>query len=348
MVVPRSVLLVRRDNIGDLVCTTPAIRALRQSHPDSRIDLLVNSYNAEVVANNPDIDNIYIYKKAKHLRESDRYKVWLDNMRLIRSIRKVGYDVAVACSNSYSKMAARYALLSGAKKRIGYLPKGESSVCYNLAVDEVSCPVHEVVSAFRLLSPLGIDGEPPLMVVKPSDPEVKRMEAHLKSSGAGRRPLLAMHVSSRKPANRWPKERFSILARELVMKYGFDVALLWSPGEKDNPRHPGDDEEAKWISGAGGDGVYPCPTESLGALIAILSLATVVVCCDGGAMHIAAALGKPIVAIWGSTDRRVWAPWGVPHTILQNGSNADSVTTEEVLKAFDAIYLTILPGRQGR
>lgn len=335
----KKILVIRRDNIGDLVCTTPAIRALRQHHPESRIDLLVNSYNAEVVTNNPDIDNLYIYRKAKHERDIGVSKIWMDNTRLIRAVRKVGYDVAIGFNNGYSKRVARYVFLSGAKKRIGYLPKGKMSLFYNLAVDELSEPVHEVISAFKLLRPLGIDGEPPEMVVKPSALGVERVEDYLKSSGVDSRPLLAMHVSSRKPNNKWPKERFTGLARELISKSGVSIILLWSPGNKDNPYHPGDDENAMWIKNTVGDGLYPYPTKSLGELIAALSLANIVICCDGGAMHIAAALGKPMVTIWGSTDKRRWAPWSVPHAILQKGSSADTIEINDVLRAFKGVML---------
>ena len=65
----KRILVVRRDNIGDLVCTTPLIRALRQRYPDARIDALVNSYNLPVVAHNPDLDNAYAYQ-GQQLRTS--------------------------------------------------------------------------------------------------------------------------------------------------------------------------------------------------------------------------------------------------------------------------------------
>ena len=59
------VLFIRRDNIGDLICTTPAIHALRKNFPAAKIGVLVNSYNADAVAGNPDVDEVYIYEKAK-------------------------------------------------------------------------------------------------------------------------------------------------------------------------------------------------------------------------------------------------------------------------------------------
>ena len=64
---PSRILLIRRDNIGDLVCTTPVFRALRERWPRAHIGVLVNSYNAPVLENNPDVDAVYAYTKAKQL-----------------------------------------------------------------------------------------------------------------------------------------------------------------------------------------------------------------------------------------------------------------------------------------
>ncbi|MDA8339574.1 MAG: hypothetical protein M0Z70_09780, partial [Nitrospiraceae bacterium] len=79
-------------------------------------------------------------------------------------------------------------------------------------------------------------------------------------------------------------------------------------------------------------------TTQLKELIAALSLADIVVCCDGGAMHIAAALGKPIVTIWGSTDPNRWKPWGVRHVILQGESKrAENISAQAVLDAVEKL-----------
>ncbi|HRE18743.1 MAG TPA: hypothetical protein PLW86_17010, partial [Rhodocyclaceae bacterium] len=62
-----NILVIRTDNIGDLVCTTPLLSALRQRHPQAWIGVLANSYSAPVLAGNPDVDAVLVYRKAKHL-----------------------------------------------------------------------------------------------------------------------------------------------------------------------------------------------------------------------------------------------------------------------------------------
>ncbi len=112
--------------------------------------------------------------------------------------------------------------------------------------------------------------------------------------------------------------------------------LLWSPGSEKNPYHPGDDEKAEVIANSIKTGIIACKTTQLIELIAALSLADIVVCSDGGAMHIAAALDKPIVTIWGSTNPAIWRPWGVKHMILQDESRkVENISTEAVLNAVE-------------
>src|SRR6185295_3237706 len=85
--------------------------------------------------------------------------------------------------------------------------------------------------------------------------------------------------------------------------------------------HPGDDLAAtKILAACGGGNVIPVPTPELATLIAALSLAQSVVCPDGGAMHLAAALGKPVVALFGDSPPARWRPWGVEHRVLAPGS----------------------------
>ncbi|MEM3369885.1 MAG: glycosyltransferase family 9 protein [Candidatus Micrarchaeia archaeon] len=325
-----KILFIRRDNIGDLVCTTPTIHAVRQAYPEAKIGILVNSYNAEIVKNNPDIDEIYVYEKAKHVPDKNKLSVWWNNLKILMKIRKEKYDIAIACG-SYSPRLARYAFMTGAKLRIGYLPsKSNTSLFYNMPIIEPQKPMHEVERVFTLISPLGIKVSPDVMRVFPSQTEIQRMrdfllDRRLFTKAQNDKPLIAFHISSRKPENRWSHDNFINLARLILESHNANIMLLWSPGSENNPYHPGDDEKAELIIKALPE-IIPFKTIRLSELIAALSFAKLVVCLDGGAMHIAAALGKPIVTIWGSTDPARWRPWGVKHVLFQDNSrDANSI-----------------------
>jgi len=334
-----KILFIRRDNIGDLICTTPAIHAVREKYPAAKIGILVNTYNADVVNNNPDIDKVYIYEKAKHAPDKSKLSVWFNNLKVLREIRKEKYDIAIGCG-SYSPRLARYTFLTGAKTRIGYIKKGlEQSKFYNMPMFEPEKTLHEVENTYNLLSPLGINGVPSSLRAFPMDDEAEKIRNSLNMSGSKKEtPLIAFHISSRRPENRWPAEKFIELGNLISNHSHAAILLLWSPGSEKNVYHPGDDEKAEIIK----QSIKPEPivykTTRLRELIAALSLSSLVVCCDGGAMHIAAALKKPVVTIWGSTNPDKWAPWRTEHIILKNGRDASMVPVDDVFAAVNTLF----------
>ncbi len=163
-------------------------------------------------------------------------------------------------------------------------------------------------------------------------------ELKISASGFTKGPIIAFHISSRRSENRWPADRFIELRRLIVNHFKANILLLWSPGSEKSVYHPGDDEKVEYIKNVMNPKPIAYKTVHLRELVSVLSLSSLVVCCDGGAMHIAAAIGKPILAIWGSTDKRRWMPWKVKNIILQKGVNADEVTVEEALAAFAALW----------
>ena len=103
-----------------------------KKYPDAKIGILVNTYNADAVSNNPNIDEVFIYEKAKHAPDKNKLSVWWSNLKVLLKIRKERYEIVIGCG-AYSPQLARYMLLTGAKTRIGYLKKGmEKSKFYNM------------------------------------------------------------------------------------------------------------------------------------------------------------------------------------------------------------------------
>ena len=284
-------LIVRRDNIGDLVCTTPLIDALRAAHPQAWIGALVNTYNAEVLARNPALDAVHAYEKLKHRRGSLLSNV-VGRVRLASRLKEQQLDAVLV--PSASAQALRLAGSLSPKRVIAETGSLEGR--------------HEVERAFALGASLGVQGTPgPLRVF----PDAKKIEQVKKQ--VGEKPFVAIHISARRPAQRWPLDRYEKLIGELMKNS--PVVLLWAPGPGDDPRHPGDDDAAARIPAHAN--LVKLPTPDLATLIAALSLAKLVVCPDGGAMHLAAALGKPIVALFGDSPVERWRPWGVPHRVLR-------------------------------
>jgi ADP-heptose:LPS heptosyltransferase len=171
-------------------------------------------------------------------------------------------------------------------------------------------------------------------------------QASLRARNLSPDKLIGVHISARKPLNRWPAENFADLIRHLHQAHRAGFMLFWSPGSAANPRHPGDDEKAQQIMDAVKDiPVLAYPTDSLDQLIAGLAQCRAVVCSDGGAMHIAAALGKPILCFFGKSDKNRWYPWKAPHVLLQPPSlNVADIGVDDASRAFD--QLLVRPARK--
>jgi ADP-heptose:LPS heptosyltransferase len=202
--------------------------------------------------------------------------------------------------------------------------------------------LHETEDIFRLLSPLGISGPIPDLTVIPDPAVADRLRQQLPVAVAtGDGPLVALHISARKAKQRWPVERFAELARLLHAQHGARFLVFWSPGDENNPFHPGDDQKAARLLADIADlPVAPMPTAHLSELIAGLSLADCAVLSDGGGMHVAAGLGKPVVCFFGNSAAERWHPWGVPYQLLQPPSrDVTDITVEHASQAFGRLLL---------
>jgi ADP-heptose:LPS heptosyltransferase len=315
---PRAprILIIRRDNIGDLACTTPLLAGLRAQLPRAWLGALVNTYNAEVLARNPALDECFIYEKLKH-RSGGLLSHLRSRLGQLSRLRRQQIDhVLVPAPSPQSLKLARS------------LKPGQVIA----APTTFPAAMHEVERVFALGKSLGVAGVPGRLELFP-DPQARRELAQ--RIGAG--PVTALHISARRPAQRWPLERYAELAARLSARAR--VMLLWAPGSRDNPRHPGDDEAAaRVIELANAPTVLPVATPDLKTLIAALSLAERVICPDGGAMHLAAALGKPVVALFGDSPVSRWRPWGVPHRVVQPESlDLADLALEPVLEACQAL-----------
>jgi len=333
------ILVIRRDNIGDLVCTTPALTLLRKHYPNSQISVLVNSYNEPVLRGNPDINEVFTYVKGKHVvAGSSRLAAWLGKLKLIQSIRAKEFDVAIVGSVLPTPAWLHLARTVGARHILAAIPPDTPApriVTLPVIRDEQFASRHMVEQIAGLLEPLGINEAPPSMSIYPNS-SADRMRTILQAVGSTRTTLrVGIHISARKSRQRWPRAHFVALMQELHAAIGCGFGLFWSPGIANDPQHPGDDDKAAAILGASGDlPVRPIPTHTLDELIAGLAAVDAVICSDGGAMHLAAALGKPIISFFGNSDPQTWRPWGVPHRVLHPASqDVSDVTVDETRDA---------------
>ncbi len=337
-----SVLVIRRDNIGDLVLTTPLFESLRQRFPGGYLAALVNSYNSAVLEGNPHLDDVFVYTKRKHLAGASLGRSLFDRLSLLWRLRARRFDYVILARNGFAGRALRTARWLAPRHIIGFL---DQSCPQCAAIDLPVAHMHEgtlhaAEDVCRLLAPLGIEGPVPGATLIADPARVTVLRAALppevsKGSGA----LVALHLSARKEKQRWPVQNFIALARRLHSEHAARFLLFWSPGDESNPHHPGDDAKAEAVLDDLADiPIAPVATSDLAGLIAGLSLADQAILSDGGAMHVAAALGKPLVCFFGNSSAARWHPWRVPYALLQKESrDAADISVDEAVEAYRSL-----------
>ena len=309
-----KILIIQRDNIGDLILTTPLISSLSRTL-GGKVDLLVNTYNQKVLENNPHVGNIHPYSKLHHRQPGQSlFSVLLQRVKSYLKVRNAGYDVAIIARGEWSGRSLKWARLSGAKRIIAI---------GNDTPPEVTDPVRlsggqgHIVELFsRLAVPLGVTEPPGGLELYPAQQEILSMRHRLPLSDE--LPVFGIQISSRKPQQRWPAEKFIRLMHEIASQQPCQFLLFWSPGAADNKSHPGDDEKARQIIEACQDiALIPAQTRNLRELIAGMSLCQQILTSDGGALHVAAGVKVPTVAMFGNSDAWFWGPWKVPAEVLE-------------------------------
>jgi len=147
-----------------------------------------------------------------------------------------------------------------------------------------------------------------------------------------------VHISARKKSQQWPAANFAALIRAIAARRKMRFLLLWAPatrtmpGTRETTTRPGGRSGLQRASRA------VLPTATLPGLIAALSLCDFVVCADGGAMHLAAGLGKRIMCFFGDSGPQRWRPWNIPHELLQPQSrDLKDLSVEQALAGFERL-----------
>jgi heptosyltransferase III len=320
-------LVVRNDNVGDVLCCTPAIRALRRAFPQAYLAALVVGYSRDAILGNPDLDEIFVYEKAKHRPDRSRVVSLYLQLGVMRQLKKKGFDLAIGMRSVFSWSEAWLVFFSGARHRLGYRshhPRDQRfAFFYNLKASQPNPACHEVEKVLHLIQEIGVSArETHLLAVIP-EKEKRAVDLFLKDRRIDPQRLVGFHLSSRVPANRWSPKHFAAVADRLIRQGRKLVVLTCGPG--DEPRV---EEVLKNVA----EGIYFFPTPSFKSLGALQERCRVFLSSDGGPMHFATAVGTPTIGLFGKTDPGMWGPWGNGHIALRRGLHADMISEEEVYR----------------
>ncbi|MFI8417855.1 glycosyltransferase family 9 protein [Serratia sp. NPDC078593] len=335
----KNILIIRRDNIGDLVCTTPLIEGVKIAYPDAKLYLLINKISADVIKNNPHIEHVFVYKKVKHkTKKETTLGVYFERLIIFLKLRKIRFDVAILANPEPCKYSLRLAKMAGAKYIIG-ADLGAPGMTQPFKPGDFR-GTHQVERTFSYLSALTkrqIPIPPVRVYLTAQEQQLAQQRIQARLPGAKR--ICAVHISSRIANRRWPLERYAEIIRRLTHNPAQSVLVFWSPPGTLAPDDIGDQKRAEQLlAQCQSERVALYPTASVRELLAAFDLCDWVLCSDGGQMHLAAALNKHQVVFFGDTDINIWHPWSGKYEILQTESgDCIDVSVEDVWEKIERL-----------
>ena len=279
----RKVLLIRLRRIGDIILTTPAVRALRRALPGAELVYVVEEAYRKLVEGNPDIDRVVAVPKGASRGEL---------LALARALPKERFDAVIDFHGG--PRASLLAFLSGAKVKVGYAVKYRG-ILYDIRVPRTpeQGRIHSVENHVNLVRALGVAvGEIPGLVLPRGQAPILDLQ--------GRGPHIVLHIGAGNRFRYWGTDNLVRLVRLLGEAPGTRVALIGGAEDKA--------AEAEILEKAPGTLSF-VGALALAGTAELIRRAAVFVGPDSGPMHIAAAVGTPIVAWFGPTVPANFAPW---------------------------------------
>jgi heptosyltransferase II len=303
----KRILIVNVNWVGDVLFSTPFIRAVRMANPDAYIACLLHPRCRQMLETNPRLDEIVIYD------EEMAHKGLMGKLRLILELRRRRFDTAFLLHRSFTKALLTY--LAGIKERIGYSTKNRAAILTRIVEDpDEEC--HKVEYFLSIARAAGIkpDGVSYEFFVQDQDKKSVR-ELLAKNGIAEKDVVVVLCPGGNWDPKRWPKERFALLGDLLARKAG--ARIIISGAKKDMAL------AAEVASGMKTKPVIAAGLTTLRQLGALLERANLVVANDSGPMHIAVAMKAKTIALFGPTSPRLTGPYGSGRYFVMTGA-ADS------------------------
>jgi heptosyltransferase-1 len=279
-------LVVRLGSLGDLVHALPAVSAIRRAHPDAEIDWLVDAVHRDFLALVPVISSIVVLRDRT-------VAAWLETRRLLRTRE---YDLAIDFQGLLK--SAALARLSGARRVIGFdrgsLRESAAAPFYTERT-EVGEGRHVIEKNLRLAAALGAKTD---AVEFPLARHDSPAMTTLRAQGVG--DYVVINPGAAWPNKRWPPESFGHLARILRDRDALRSIVLWGPDEL---------AIAQAVVASSDGAAIVAPETKMPDLVAMARQTRLFVSGDTGPLHIAAAVGAPVVGLFGPTNPKRNGPW---------------------------------------
>lgn len=319
----KKILITRTDRMGDVVLSTPALKAVREHFPKSHIAVLVRPYTKECIEGNPYIDEIIIYDKyGKHKKPLDSFKFAMD-------LKKKRFDLAIALHPTNRVHLTLF--LAGIPERIGYNKKLGFLLTKRIPHEKQHGQKHELDYTLDVIKALGVDPVNKALHMPLKKETQEEMDKRLLEAGISKKDkIITIHPSSSCPSKKWPAERFSRVADRLIEEYNIKVVLIAGAGNKNDSLIVKRCMKHKAVDFSG--------ETSIPELASLLKRSDLFISNDSGPVHVASAVGTPAIVIFGRKDKGLgpkrWGPTGKSDIILHKDAGCIQCLAHNCAKEF--------------
>jgi lipopolysaccharide heptosyltransferase I len=334
-----NILIIKPSSLGDVVHALPVLAKLRAAYPNARLSWLVGTQAAPVVESNPNLNEVFYFRRSARRP----FSAARAQMTLAKRLRNARFDCVIDLQGLFR--SAAFALASGAPRRIGLSNAREGAPLFYTDIVDTPERIHAVDRYLLVGSVMGFDAAGPefnLAVPKAARDSIDRL---LESLPALKRPLFALSVGARWQSKEYPAAALAEVGRMLLARFGGAVLLVGAPSSAATA--------SEIEKGIGPGTVNLVGRTDVAELMALLARMDLFVTPDTGAMHIADALGTPLVAVFGPTDPARTGPYLQKDRVLSNPGScpkapclkrkcADpvcmrAVTPEEILRRAECV-----------
>jgi len=283
-----KILIIQLRQIGDVLLSTPLVRELKENREGCHIVFLTEKIPAQVLYNNPYIDEIQIFEKNKNP---------LEELKFFLSLRKYNFDLVIDLLGTPGTALA--SLLCGAPRRAGYAFRGRK-YAYNMKIHFNSELKYNALRKLDILELFGINTKSHKLILQLTEKDRFKAENFFKENRFAEDDFtVAVSPTSRRQARRWTQKGYAGLVKLLIKQYNAKVVFLWGPGEF---------EYVSEIISMTDDKLYVVPDTTVREMAAFIEKSHLLISNDNGQKHMATAFGVPTITVFGPTSEVVWNP----------------------------------------
>ncbi len=335
---PKSILLIKLRHHGDMLLTTPVIRALRQQYPQASIDVLLYKETRPMLQAHPDIRHIHFIDR--NWKKEGAWQHIKHEVALVNAVRQLHYDLVINLADQWR--SAIITAFSGAKMRIGFDYRKRQNAIWRLAhthrvSTERHSELHTVEQNLVALTPLNIPLEGYSASMHYAETDWQTTQALLAELQPSAKPYIVIQPTSRWLFKCWEDDKMAALIDSLASDE-WDIVLTAAPDKKelamiDNILSLCRNRQAISLAGK----------LTLPQLAALIDHAKLFIGVDSAPMHMAAALNTPCIALFGPTKLKQWRPWGENNRVIWAGDYAPLPSPDSIDTKTETRYLSAIP-----